>query len=243
MQRATQGGAPSTWGVVVQGLSPLVPPPSGGVGTLTLRSSVQRWAEDTCSSRDGPKGGRTAVNLPLVSATGQQCLSSRGAGSRAFAEDGGRSGLQGLCRGRGGEAGSRASAEDGAGAGVQESRGHGRHRQSDSRGKKSSQQRAQRAQTAGARRAWGTAAQGSRRGGGGGSTVLEQRHGGGGAEPSQRDPEVIPEPPTPPRGGEQGANLLIPGQTLGELVKKQLEGSVGGERRQRGTDEPVWGLS
>lgn len=112
VQRATQGGAPSTWGVVVQGLSPLVPPPSGGVGTLTLRSSVQRRAEDTCSSRDGPKGGRTAVNLPLVSATGQQCLSSRGAGSRAFAEDGGRSGLQGLRGGRGG----------GGGAGKQGSR-------------------------------------------------------------------------------------------------------------------------
>lgn len=74
----------------------------------------------------------------------------------------------------GGEAGSRASAEDGAGAGVQESRGHGRHRQSDSRGKKSSQQRAQRAQTAGARRAWGTAAQGSRRGGGGEARFLSR---------------------------------------------------------------------
>ena len=132
-----------------------------------------------------------------MSATGQQCLSSRGAGSRASEEDGE-------------EAGSRASTEDGAGAGEQESRGHGRHRQRDSWGKKSSQQWAQRAQRAGARRAWGT---------------------------------TIPEPPTPPRGSEQGADPLISGQMVGELVKKQLEGSVGGERRQSGTDEQVWGLS
>lgn len=66
---------------------------------------------------------------------------------------------------------------------------------------------------------------------------------GVGAEACQRDPDVIPEPPTPPQGGEQGADPLISGQTLGELVKKRLEGSVGGERRQRWTDEQVWGLS
>ena len=97
-----------------------------------------------------------------------------------------------------------------AGAGEQESRGHGRHRQRDSLGKKSSQQWAQRAQRAGTRRAWGT---------------------------------TIPEPPTPLQGSEQGADPLISGQMVGELVKKQLEGSVGGERRQSGTDEQVWGLS
>jgi len=53
---------------------------------------------------------------------------------------------------------------------------------------------------------------------------------GVGAEPRQRDPEVIPEPPTQPRCGEQGADPLISGQTLGELVKKRLEESVGGEK-------------
>ena len=88
VQRARcPGRGPSTWGEGVRGLSPLAPPPGGGAGPFTL-PSICRWAGDTCSSRDGPKGRRAAVSPPLVSVTGQQHLSSRGAGSRASEEEG-----------------------------------------------------------------------------------------------------------------------------------------------------------
>ena len=93
VQRARcPGRGPSTWGEGVRGLSPLAPPPSGGAGPFAL-PSICRWAGDTCSSRDGPKGRQAAVSPPLVSVTGQQHLSSRGAGSRASEEEG--------CAGRG----------------------------------------------------------------------------------------------------------------------------------------------